>query len=135
MQLEKPDLYGLAPDGRALRLRAARCGDCGELSFPVVNYGCPQCGAAPERCTEESLSGAATLLEFITIHGQVAPGIAPPIVVGEAELAPGLVEEVVLGVPEEELALGMRLQAVPVEIRRGDDTLIACRFVPKEGRT
>jgi hypothetical protein len=102
------------------------------LSFPAVNYGCPLCGAVPEACVEEELSGEATLLEFITIHGEVAPGVNPPIVVGEAEIAPGIVEEIELGVPEDRLQLGMTVQAAPVEIARGEETVIACRFMPRE---
>lgn len=132
LRLEKPDLYRLASDGRSLRLLGARCGSCGGLSFPAVNYGCPLCGAPGESCIEEELSGEATLLEFITIHGTVVPGVNPPIVVGEAEIAPGIVEEIELGVHEDQLRLGMMIQAVPVEIDRSDETVIACRFVPKE---
>jgi uncharacterized protein len=132
VRLEKPDLYRLAPDGRTLRLRGARCRNCDGLSFPVVNYGCPLCGAPPEACNEEELGGEATLLEFITIHGKVAPGVNPPIVVGEAEIASGIVEEIELGVSEDQLRLGMTIQAVPVEIARGDERVVACRFVPKE---
>ena len=62
MELEKPDLCALAPGGKTLRLRASRCADCGGLSFPPAPYGCPACGAAPDRVAEELLSGRARLL-------------------------------------------------------------------------
>lgn len=131
MELCKPDLYRLSDDGQTMLLRAARCPQCGGLSFPFVNFGCPLCGAAPENCAEEALSGEARLLEFITIHGQVTPGMTPPIVVGEAEIAPGVIEEIELAVPEDALALGMIVQAVPIPIQRGEETVLACRFKPK----
>ena len=133
MELEKPDLCRLSEDGRTLRLRASRCGACGGLSFPTAPYGCPLCGAAPERVAEEALSGRATLLEFITIHTRVAPGLKPPVVVGEAEIAPGIVEEIQLGVEEDRLSLGMEVQAVPVEIETEAGPRLAVRFVPAEG--
>ncbi len=133
MELEKPDLCRLSEDGRTLRLRASRCGACGGLSFPHAPYGCPLCGAAPERVAEEELSGRARLLEFITIHTPVAPGLKPPVVVGEAEIAPGIVEEIELGVQEDRLTLGMEVQAVPVEIGKDGARVAAIRFVPAEG--
>lgn len=132
MELEKPDLCRLSEDGRTLRLKASRCGACGGLSFPPAPYGCPRCGAAPERLSEEALPGRAKLLEFITIHTRIAPGLKPPVVVGEAEIAPGLVQEIELGVPEDRLSLGMEVQAVPVEIEKDGAHLAAIRFVPAE---
>ena len=131
MKLCKPDLYRLSEDGLTMLLRAARCGQCGELSFPFVNFGCPLCGASSENCAEETLSGEARLLEFITIHGQVMPSITPPIIVGEAELAPGVIEEIELAVPEDALALDMIVQAVPIPIQHGEETVLTCRFKPK----
>ncbi|MEC9435544.1 MAG: zinc ribbon domain-containing protein [Pseudomonadota bacterium] len=128
--LEKPDLCALAEDGRTLSLRASRCAACDGLSFPPAPYGCPLCGAAPDRVAEERLSGRARLLEFITIHTRVAPGLRPPLVVGEAEIAPGIIEEIELGVPEDRLALGMEVQAVPARIERDDVESLAIRFVP-----
>ena len=130
MRLEKPDLCRLAPEG--LRLRASRCRACEGLSFPPAPWGCPLCGAAPEQMAETELDGRATLLEFITIHTRIAPGVRPPVVIGEAEIAPGLIEEVELGVPEEALTRGMTLQAVPREIELDDGPALAIRFVPAE---
>lgn len=130
MELEKPDLCALAPGGATLQLRASRCAACAGLSFPPAPYGCPLCGAAPDRIAEERLSGRARLLEFVTIHTRIAPGLRPPVVVGEAEIAPGLYEEIEIGVPEDRLTLNMELQAIPVAIERDDVSSLAIRFVP-----
>ncbi len=130
MELEKPDLYKLAPDGASLILRAARCGACDALIFPASPYGCTACGAPPETLTEEEMPGTAHLLTFITIHQKLAPTITPPCVVGEARLANGSIQEIMLEGGEERFADGMDLRAVPVEVTRGEDTVIACRFVP-----
>jgi uncharacterized protein len=132
MRLEKPDLCRLAPDGRTLHLRASRCAACGGLSFPPSPWGCPLCGAAPDRVEEEETDGRATLLEFITIHTRISPDLSPPVVVGEAELAPGIIEEIELGVPEDRLALGMTVQAVAQEVERESGPALAIRFVPVE---
>ena len=133
MELEKPDLYRLSEDGRTLVLRAGRCAACKELSFPLTRYGCPKCGAEPDQVSEEVMDGRAQLLTFLTIHTKLIPGMTPPVVVGEAEIAPGMIEEIMLDGTEEHYSDGMMLQAVPVEITKGEATMIACRFVPAEG--
>jgi uncharacterized OB-fold protein len=133
MDLEKPDLYTLSEDGRTLRLRGGRCAACGELSFPLTRYGCPKCGAEPEHVREEAMDGRARLLTFLTLHGKLTPTLPVPLVVGEAEIAPGMIEEIMLDGEEGRYRDDMMLQAVPVEITKGETTVIACRFAPAEG--
>ncbi|WP_375176217.1 Zn-ribbon domain-containing OB-fold protein [Pseudooceanicola sp.] len=134
MELEKPDLYTLSPDGRTLSLRAGRCARCGELSFPLTRYGCPKCGAEPEHVSEEAMDGRAKLLTFLTLHTKLTPSLQVPLVVGEAEIAPGMIEEVMLLGDEDQYEDEMMLQAVPVEIAKGEERVIACRFAPVEDR-
>lgn len=132
MELEKPDLCAPAPDGRRLELRAARCGTCHGLSFPKTDYGCPLCGAPAEAVAEERLDGRATLLSFATIHTKLAPTLSPPLTVGEAEIAPGIIEEVEL-TGGEGLTVGMVIEAVAHEVERGGEPVIAIRFAPVAG--
>jgi len=129
-ELEKPDLYTLAEDGAHLVLRAARCGDCGALTFPKSPWGCTACGAEPGKVAEEPMSGTAELLTFITIHQKLTPTITPPCVVGEARLANGAIQEIMLAGDEAQYSDGMTIRAIPVEVTRGDKALIACRFAP-----
>lgn len=69
------------------------------------------------------------LRNFITIHGDVAPGLTPPVVVGEVELAPGVIEEVLIAVADEsQLTLGMPMEAIGAD--PGDDQR-GLRFRPK----
>lgn len=133
-KLEKPDLYRLSQDGRHLVLRGGRCGACGGLSFPLTTYGCPICGAEPDQMREEPISGRARLLNFLTIHTKLVPGVMPPFVVGEAEIAPGMIDEIMLDGDEAQYADGMEVQAIPVEITKGDQQVIACRFAPVSGQ-
>ena len=128
--LEKPQLYTVAPDGRSLHLLAARCDACRALTFPAGSYGCRVCGAAPDRLTAEKLSGRGILREFITVHLELVPGLKAPAVIGDVEIADGLIEEAVMGCTEAELACDIIVQAVPVEIGEGDKRRVACRFVP-----
>lgn len=132
MEMEKPDLYRPAPDGARLRLIASRCAACDGLSFPRAVYGCRQCGAVLDQSREEELSGEATLLSFVTVYQKLAPDLEPPFVVGEAEIADGLVEEIMIDAPEETLAVGMPLVAVPRTVSRGGRDVVACRFVPAD---
>lgn len=132
MKLEKPDLYRTVEAGDRLELRASRCGQCGRLSFPKIKYGCHVCGAEPSFSTEEALEGRARLLSFATLHAPLAPGLQVPLVVGEVEIADGIIEEVVIGCEEQHLKAGMLVQARPVAISRDGEQQIACRFMPLE---
>jgi len=133
MELEKPDLYHLSEDGRALVLRAGRCGSCDGLSFPLTRYGCPLCGAEPEHVAEELLDGRARLLTFLTLHTKLTPTLPVPLVVGEAEIAPGIICEIMLDGAEDQYHDDMLVRAMPVTIEKGDAQVIACRFAPEGG--
>ena len=95
-------------------LLLAYCTGCGAYTFPARAYGCRQCGSTQ---VEPAAQPQTPLLRnFITIHGDVAPGLTPPFVVGEVELAPGVVEEALLTVNDESLLrLGMPLEALFTE--------------------
>ncbi|WP_158966706.1 Zn-ribbon domain-containing OB-fold protein [Chachezhania sediminis] len=136
MKLEKPDLCapgaGHGTHGPRLVLKAGLCAACGQVHFPKTEFGCPRCGAAPDRVALHALDGAARLLAFATIHTRLSPLITPPCVVGEAEVAPGIVEEVMLVGDEMLYADGMALRAVGIPVARGDRQLMAIRFEPAE---
>ena len=92
----------------------AHCKGCGAYTFPAKAYGCRQCGSAQLEAVV--LPQTPVLRNFITIHGDVAPGLTPPFVVGEVELAPGVVEEALLTVNDESLLrLGMPLETLITE--------------------
>ncbi|MGR3452640.1 Zn-ribbon domain-containing OB-fold protein [Pseudooceanicola sp.] len=129
--LEKPDLYELDGDGPALNLLFGRCAACDRLHFPRTRYGCPRCGARPEQVQSEPRPGRATLLTFITLHAKLAPGAVPPCVVGEAEIAPGTIEEIMLSGTEEAYRDGMTVVARAEAVERGGETVLACRFAPE----
>ena len=130
--LEKQDLYELDGTGPGLKLIFGRCAACEELHFPRTGYGRPRCGARPEQVTAEARAGQATLQTFITLHAKLAPGITPPCVVGEAEIAPGMIEEVMLSGGAEQYRDGMAIVARAEEVERDGETRLACRFAPEE---
>ncbi|WP_121062386.1 zinc ribbon domain-containing protein [Chachezhania antarctica] len=130
--LEKPDLYEIDGTGPALKLIFGQCAACKEQHFPHTGYGCPRCGARPEQVTPEARDGRATLLTFITLHAKLAPGITPPCVVAEAEIAPGMIEEVMLSGSAAQYRDGMTIVARAEEVERNGETVLACRFAPEE---
>ena len=72
--------------------------------------GCRHCGAPTEQLRAEACAAPLRLLNFVTVHAPLAPGLKVPAVIGEVELAPGLVEEARIDVADEgALALGMAL--------------------------
>lgn len=124
-----PALYAHAGDG-TLDLLYLACGACGALTFPSSAYGCRQCGAPAEAGRTERRPGLARLRRAVTVHQALTPALPAPYVIGELELAPGLIEEAVLGVADESgLTPGMTLRAVPAP---SEDGRFVCRFVPVE---
>lgn len=110
-------------------LRLAHCPACGTHTWPASAYGCRRCGNPALDAVP--LPQAATLLNFVTLHSPLAPGLPVPCVIGEIELAPGLVEEALIGVPDASaLTLGMKL--TPAAQTDGDGA-VSWRFVPLQG--
>ena len=91
-------------------LRLARCGHCGGYSYPAGVYGCRVCGRA-DALAAVPLPGTPVLKNFVTVHAALAPGLPVPCVVGEVELAPGLVEEALIDGDEDALVVDMPLVA------------------------
>jgi uncharacterized OB-fold protein len=108
-------------------LQLALCALCGAHSYPAEVYGCRVCGASRERLSPVVCT-RATLRNAVTVHAELAPGLAVPSVIGEVELAPGVIEEALIGVADESaLTLGMALQP------QGElhaDGRVRWRFVP-----
>lgn len=102
-------------------LRAARCGRCAGHSFPAHVPGCRHCGAAPDALETIDCMGAVALRNAVTVHAPLAPGLAVPCVIGEVELCPGVVEEVLIDVSDEaQLTLGMWLRPVWRAAKEGE---------------
>jgi uncharacterized OB-fold protein len=93
-------------------LELARCTVCGGTSFPAQVPGCRHCGAATAQLRAEACGASARLINFVTVHSSLAPGLKVPAVIGEVALAPDLVEEALVDVADESvLTLGMALTA------------------------
>lgn len=113
-----------APDG----LHLAHCAHCGCHTFPATAYGCRQCGRA-DRLSSVSLPQPPVLTNFVTLHAELAPGLPVPCVIGEVQLAPGVVEEALIAADEAQLVIGMPLRAEAVP---GDGGPPRWHFVPIE---
>lgn len=127
-----PTLYTLADDGHSLNFHFARCRHCGGLSFPANAPGCMHCGTELDATDTLLLPGQGTLLECVTLHVPLVPGMPSPSVAGDILIAEGVVEEGVIAVPDERvLKPGLRLKAI-AEMEAGEG-VYACRFVPMPG--
>jgi uncharacterized OB-fold protein len=127
----QPTLYELADDGRSLNFFFAQCGACGGLSFPANAPGCMHCGDPLSAAQRVTRPGGGELLEFVTLHVPLLPGMAAPSIAGDIRIAPGIVEEGVVAVANDGvLKHGMALRAVAQV--KPDDGVYACRFVPVE---
>ena len=132
LNLEKPSLFERAGPGSELNLIFGECAACHQLHFPKTGYGCPRCGARPEDVLAVSRPGRATLLSFVTLHARLTPSLEVPCVVGEAEIAPGLIEEIMLSGAAEQYQDGMKITARAEPVERDGETVLACRFAPAE---
>lgn len=112
------------PDSTALQI--GHCPACGSYTFPSTSWGCRRCGQTPLEAVP--LSQPAKLINFVTLHAEIAPGLPVPCVIGELEIAPGVIEEALIDVADEsQLALGMTMQAVP---RNTEQSAAAWAFRP-----
>lgn len=110
------------------RLLLGHCQACGAWNFPAQSWGCRACGAPNEKLQPSPLPGPAILRNAVTVHAELAPGLPVPCVVGEIELAPGVIEEALLQVASEaELAPGAEVE--PVHLG-GAGGASPWRFVP-----
>jgi uncharacterized OB-fold protein len=109
---------------RVLGLLAARCGDCGEVTFPFTPR-CVGCGAAVERVT---LGRAGTVFESTTVHSP-APGFTAPYVVGYVDLPEGVRLFCPLLLPDgREPVAGERAVFETVALSRGGETRLGYGF-------
>lgn len=90
----RPSLYRLAADGVAVELLFGQCPVCAALTFPANAYGCQACGADGLRVEARPAEGI--LLARTMLHANVSPAVPAPQAVGDVEIAPGIVEEVLL---------------------------------------
>jgi len=126
---QKPSLYRLAADGHTLDFLFAQCPGCKGLTFPANAPGCMHCGQALEHAERIARPGGGTLLEYVTLHAALVPGMTAPRIAGDIRIADKVVEEGVIGVTDEaQLAQGMQLRAVAVPLASGEH--YGCQFVP-----
>lgn len=115
------------------RLMLGHCQACGAWNFPAESWGCRACGAPQTQLQARPLPGPAILRNAVTVHAELAPGLPVPCVIGEIELAPGVVEEALLQVAGEADA---PLGAVVEPLHLGEvGGASPWRFVPMRGST
>lgn len=92
-------------------LLLAHCLHCGSYTFPAAAYGCRACGAGADRLQAVPCPAVPRLRNAVTVHTELAPGLPVPCVIGEIELAPGVIEEALIDAESEaQLTLGMALR-------------------------
>lgn len=124
-----PTLYQLGPDGTSLDFFFAQCPACGTENFPANAPGCSHCGDPLAEASRLTRQGQGELLEFVTIHVPLIPGMNAPTIAADIRIAQGIVEEGVIAVPDESgLRTGMTLKAV-ADVREAQG-VYACVFVP-----
>jgi hypothetical protein len=109
-------------------LLLGHCPACNAWNFPANSWGCHACGAPGQSLRALPAPVAPVLLNAITVHAELAPGLPVPCVIGEVELAPGVVEEALIDVASEDaLAPGCVLRAL-----HDPAAALPWRFVPAE---
>ena len=128
---QRPSLYRLAADGRSLDFFFAQCPACQGLSFPANAPGCMHCGHPTDATMQVVRPGEGTLLEYVTLHVPLVPGMQAPSIAGDIRIAEQVVEEGVIAVDDESrLQPGMALRAVAVPSASADT--YGCQFVPAQ---
>ncbi len=91
-------------------LQLPRCVACDRLYYPPPPR-CPSC--LGDRLAWTRLSGGGRLAAWTTVHLATLPGVAPPFVLAEVELAeqPGLILSALLvGAPAQRLRIGTAVE-------------------------
>lgn len=132
LQPQHPSLFQLAADGESLDFLYARCPACGTLAFPADVPGCSHCGDPLRDAERIARPGRGELLEYVTLHVPLLPGMEVPRVAADIQLEGGPIEEgVMAGTDESALRVGLPVRAVAVALPDGER--FACRFVPHTG--
>jgi uncharacterized OB-fold protein len=109
------------------RLMLQRCLDCGTWRFPAARC-CPSCRG--ERAEWQAASGRATLQSFCLFHKPYFDGFADevPYNVIQVRLEEGVqLFSNLVGVPNDRIAIGMKLQA---RFERVTDGVTLVKFAP-----
>lgn len=105
-------------------LLLAQCGACSAWTYPAETWGCRACGAPATSLERLPAPQAPRLLECVTLYSELVPGLAVPCVIGEVQLAPGLVEEARIAAEDAStLAPGLRLRAEALAPAEGTSTV------------
>lgn len=92
------------------QLLLGHCTACGTWSFPAQAWGCRRCGSPTLQA--RPLPAPPRLVNAVTVHTELVPGLPAPCVIGEVQLAPGVVEEALIDATgEDALHPGMVLHA------------------------
>ncbi len=129
MRPQRPSLYRLAADGRSLDFLFAHCPACSRQTFPANAPGCMHCGHSLADAEQVASPGGGTLLEYVTLHVPLVPGMPAPSIAGDIRIAGQVVEEGVIAVADESaLRPGMAMKAMAVPLASGE--AYGCQFVP-----
>lgn len=97
-------------------LQLAYCDACGTYTFPADAYACRRCSAPRQQLQARPCPAPVRLRNAVTLHVSLHPELPAPCVLGEVELAPGVVEEAVIDVADES-ALHFGMPLLPVAQR------------------
>ncbi len=107
-----------APDLAPFEL--AHCSHCQAWSYPPGAWGCRRCGAPAEALSPTAAPHEPVLLEFVTLHTELATQLPVPCVIADVQLAPGVIEEALIATDADtQLVHGMRLRAEPAPVEAG----------------
>jgi hypothetical protein len=70
------------------------CRGCGCLTFGHAAPGCRACGS--DALDAIARPGHGRLLRCVDVEAEIVPGLQVPQAIGEVELAPGVIDEVLL---------------------------------------
>lgn len=127
-----PSAWIIAQDDGAQNIRGSRCRSCDRLAAPADRFGCLNCGAPPEEIDLVSFSGRGVLINAVTVHQQLLPTAAAPLVIGRIALEEGPVVSAQIGALEQDLLPNCALEARLVETGATDTLELAWHFFPIE---
>lgn len=136
MQIQSSDPSLQTKAGASPTIDLLRCGACEQLTYPASAYGCNFCGTPREAGSTFPVAARGVLRNWVTVYADFNPGLRAPYIVGEIDIAPGVVEQVLIDVANEsELCEGQILVGVEQSAEKdanGQPAKQYLRFVPEE---
>lgn len=136
-KLLNPSAYTMQTKGfnkNGVTLRGGQC-SCGNIFFPIQEFGCEKCGAYATQIQEKSIVTSGQLIASAQVHLHFGGGPKAPFVIGSIKLDEGPIVRALLSTEKSKLNIGDAMigELTYVNSNEDGDDIFDLRFKKKDG--